>query len=227
MEEKWVDIQGYEDKYQVSNKGNVKSINYNNTHKEKLLKQKVNRYGYYEVKLSKNNKTKNFLVSTLVAKHFITNKNPDKEVMHVGDIKDNSVENLKYGYRSELLHKMYKRGSRKGKATRYTISYKNKQYTKLAQIAKANNVSPILMYKRLEAGWTLEESIEIPNLGNKIKTNVALYKYNNELISVKEIAKRLNTNAGAIYKRFSRGWSVEEVMEIPIMKKECNYEKKF
>lgn len=227
MAEKWVDIKGYEGKYQLSNKGNVKSLNYNNTHKEKLLKPKINKYGYYEIKLSKNNKTRNFLISTLVAEHFLTNKNPDKIVMHIGDITDNSVENLRYGYKSEMLHNTYKRGRRKGKPTRYSISYKNKQYTKLAQIARANNVNPILMHKRLEAGWTLEESIEIPNLGNKIKTKVALYKYNNELISVKEMAKRLNTNTSAIYKRFERGWSVEEVMEIPLRKKEYNYEKQF
>lgn len=31
MEEIWVDIKGYENKYQVSNKGNVRSLNYNNT----------------------------------------------------------------------------------------------------------------------------------------------------------------------------------------------------
>ena len=68
MEEIWKDIEGYEGKYQVSNMGNVRSLNYNNTGKPRNLKQKINRYGYNEVKLSKFNKTKNFLVSTLVAK---------------------------------------------------------------------------------------------------------------------------------------------------------------
>ena len=74
MEEKWVDIEGYEGKYQISNTGKVRSMNYNNTGQIRELKQKVNRYGYYEIKLSKNNKCKDFLVGTLVAKHFLNQK---------------------------------------------------------------------------------------------------------------------------------------------------------
>lgn len=34
MEEVWKDIEGYEGLYQVSNLGNVKSLNYNKTKKE-------------------------------------------------------------------------------------------------------------------------------------------------------------------------------------------------
>ena len=49
----WKDIEGYEGKYQVSNTGKVKSLNYNNSGQEKKKKKKINRYGYNEVKLSK------------------------------------------------------------------------------------------------------------------------------------------------------------------------------
>ena len=35
--EVWKDIQGYEGKYQVSNLGNVKSLNYNRTKKNEYL----------------------------------------------------------------------------------------------------------------------------------------------------------------------------------------------
>ena len=38
--EVWKDIQGYEGKYQVSNLGNVKSLNYRGTGKERMLKTK-------------------------------------------------------------------------------------------------------------------------------------------------------------------------------------------
>ena len=41
MQELWKDIKGYEGKYQVSNFGRVKSLNYNNTNQEKIL---VNRF---------------------------------------------------------------------------------------------------------------------------------------------------------------------------------------
>ena len=48
----------------------------------------------YEVKLSLHNKTKNFLVSTLVGKHFLNNKSPDKKIMHIGDVTKNDIENF-------------------------------------------------------------------------------------------------------------------------------------
>ena len=55
MTEIWRDILNYENKYQVSNLGNVRSLNYNNTGKPRNLKPKLNKNGYYEIKLCKNN----------------------------------------------------------------------------------------------------------------------------------------------------------------------------
>lgn len=107
--EVWKDIEGYENKYQVSNLGNVKSLNFNNTGTERLLKPKINRYGYREVKLSKNNKTKGHLISTLVARAFLVNNNADKQIAHIGETTDDRLENLKYEYRSKILHDMYKK----------------------------------------------------------------------------------------------------------------------
>lgn len=217
MEEIWKDIEGYENKYQVSNMGNVRSLNYNNTGKSKNLKQKINRYGYNEVKLSKNNKTKNFLVSTLVAKHFIKNNNPDKEVMHIGDINDNSVNNLKYGYRSEILHQTYKRGRRKiGKPTQNKFSYNGVQYKKLSDLAKRYKINPRLLYKRIEHGWSLDEAVSIPRERKEKILNNQLHKYKDKLMSVKQLSKISGINEKAIYKRLARGWSVEESVEIPL-----------
>ena len=216
MEEVWKDIKGYEGKYQVSNKGNVKSLNYNNTKQEKILKPKINRYGYYEVKLSKNNKTKNFLVSTLVAKTFLEQVRPDTEVMHIGDITDNRIENLKYGYRSELLHLTYKKGRRQGKPSRYNISYKGIKAKNLSELARKNGVKPKALFKRIYNGWTLEEAIEIPQQRQEHMLKKALYEYNGELLSVKQIAEKYNISKRNIYKRLGRGWSIEETIEIPI-----------
>lgn len=217
--ERWKDIEGYEGKYQVSNYGNVKSLNYNNTGKEKLLKLKINRYGYYEVKLSKNNKTKNYLVSTLVAKAFIENKNPDKIPIHVGDTKDNSVENIKYAYRSEMLFLTYKKGKRKGTPSLYRFSFDGEKYNRISELARKYNIPPKQVMKRLSRGWSLSEAVEIPlKRKNKI-LNVALYRYNGELLSVSQIAKKYNIDKKNIYKRLSRNWSIDEVIEIPLSKK--------
>ena len=223
MEEIWKDIEGYENKYQVSNMGNVRSLNYNNTGKPKNLKQKINRYGYNEVKLSKNNKTKNFLVSTLVAKHFIKNNNPDKEVMHIGDINNNSVDNLKYGYRSEILHQTYKRGRRKiGKPTQNKFSYNGVQYKKLSDLAKRYKINPRLLYKRIAHGWSLDEAVSIPRERKEKILNKQLYKYKDKLMSVKQLSKISGINEKAIYKRLARGWSIEESVEIPLSERRKN-----
>ena len=51
MKEIWKDKKDYEGIYQVSNCGRVKSLNYNHTGKEKILKPTKDRYGYLQVNL--------------------------------------------------------------------------------------------------------------------------------------------------------------------------------
>ena len=71
MNEEWKDIKGYEGKYQVSNLGRIKSLNYNHTKKEKILDIKPRKDGYMYVGLFKNGKRKSFKVHRLVAEAFI------------------------------------------------------------------------------------------------------------------------------------------------------------
>ena len=77
MKEIWKDIKGYEDLYQVSNFGRIKSLpkkrNGKFTEKEIILKLFKNTNGYIQTNLWKNNKGKNFLVHKLVAEAFISN----------------------------------------------------------------------------------------------------------------------------------------------------------
>lgn len=219
MEEIWKDIEGYEGKYQVSNMGNVRSLNYNNTGKPRNLKQKINRYGYNEVKLSKFNKTKNFLVSTLVAKHFIEKINPDKEVMHIGDINDNSIDNLKYGYRSEILHQTYKRKRRIGQPSNNFMSYNEKQYKKYSDLARDYDLTPRRLFKRLAQGWSLDEAINIPVKRKEHRLYKKMYIYNDKLMSLKQLAEISGISVQTITKRLNRGWSIEEAVEIPTKNK--------
>ena len=53
VDEIWTSVKGYEDKYQISNYGNV----YSNVSR-KVLKQTINQVGYYQISLSLNGKTK-------------------------------------------------------------------------------------------------------------------------------------------------------------------------
>lgn len=163
MKERWKNIIGYDGKYQISNTGKVRSTNYNNTHTTRELKQKLNRYGYYEVKLSKNNKTKDFMVGRLVAEHFIPNPNFKPKVIHLSDPKDNSVNNLMWVYESEAMHHQYNKRARKGTPSFTRITYNDKNYSTYKDIAKDLGLNQRTFYKRYyELKWGLYEALEVP-----------------------------------------------------------------
>ena len=91
------DIKGYEGLYQISNYGRVKSLNYNNTGKERILIPGKGRSGYLQVKLCKKGKQKNHLVHRLVAQAFMPNPDNLPEVNHKDEDKsNNNVNNLEF-----------------------------------------------------------------------------------------------------------------------------------
>lgn len=99
MIEIWRDIEGFEGLYQVSNLGNVKSLNYNHTGKEKLLKQCVmsKKKKYLVVTLYKNQAKKNHYVHILVGKAFIPNPEGLPQINHKDENpQNNNIENLEW-----------------------------------------------------------------------------------------------------------------------------------
>ena len=95
MEEEWKDIEGYENKYQVSNLERVKSLKSNIIMKQNLNKK----YNRYSIMLWKNGKSKRFWVARLVAKAFVFNPNPDifTQVNHKDENKtNNNSDNLEW-----------------------------------------------------------------------------------------------------------------------------------
>ena len=107
MQEQWRDVYFIEDGvvwdyrglYQVSSEGKVKSLNYHQTGKEKILKAKKTKESYLQVGLSKDGKVKQFLVSRLVAHMFIENDDTKHktEVNHKDENKtNNSASNLEW-----------------------------------------------------------------------------------------------------------------------------------
>jgi NUMOD4 motif len=68
----WKDVVGYENLYQISSLGNVKSLNYRRTKQIKILKPAVSvNIGYLSVVLSKDKIKKTFTVHVLVAMAFL------------------------------------------------------------------------------------------------------------------------------------------------------------
>ena len=91
MTEIWKVICGYEECYEVSNKGRVRNIK-----SDKVLKNDNNR-GYKRIGLYKNGKKKKFSIHRLVAQAFIPNNNKKPYVNHKDENKtNNNVENLEW-----------------------------------------------------------------------------------------------------------------------------------
>ena len=95
--EQWKPVEGFEGLYEISNLGRAKSLNYNHTGKEKILKPNKHGNGYLYVGLWKNEKRKFFLVHRLVAKAFLPNPKGFDQVNHKDENKANNVvENLEF-----------------------------------------------------------------------------------------------------------------------------------
>lgn len=107
-EEIWRPVVGYEEFYEVSSIGKVRSLRDNTRivdETNRIMKQKFDNKGYLRVNLHKNGKSKSEIVSRLVAKAFIENPNGLKEVGHDNDIKtDNRVGNLYWTDSKENNH---------------------------------------------------------------------------------------------------------------------------
>lgn len=82
--EKWKTIPNYPN-YKVSNEGNVLNIK-----KNKLMSATLNKKGYLVVKLSINNKAKQFKIHRLVAQLFVNNFNNYDCVNHKDENKQNN-----------------------------------------------------------------------------------------------------------------------------------------
>ena len=122
MKEIWKEIPTYENLYEVSNLGRVRSLgkvvikdNHGTTctayYKPQILAQRYHPSGYLLVNLNKGLNETTYRVHRLVAESFI--KNPDNKpyINHINGIKDdNRVENLEWVTPSENNYHAYNTG---------------------------------------------------------------------------------------------------------------------
>lgn len=132
MVEIWKPISGFEGLYEISNFGNVKSLNYQANGYSKNLTPKVNNKGYLWVELWKDKKRHCFLVHRLVAMHFMPKHDANRNLInHIDENpKNNIFSNLEWCTPSENIqaymnnHKgdddFYPRNKRRRKPKRKT-----------------------------------------------------------------------------------------------------------
>lgn len=121
----WKDIENYEELYEVSNTGLVRS-KYRNilqkhgfyvSYPSKILKadksgvRTIDGKMYQRVTLSKEHKTKRYFVHRLVAQTFISNPNNKPHVNHIdNDPENNAISNLEWVTHSENMTHAQRQG---------------------------------------------------------------------------------------------------------------------
>ena len=92
----WKAIPGYEGIYEVSSKGQVRSLNYRHTGKPGILKVRDDK-GYLTIGLNHNGKRHDYRIHRLVAEAFIPNPNNLPQINHKDENKyNNCVNNLEW-----------------------------------------------------------------------------------------------------------------------------------
>lgn len=123
----WKKIPGFEN-YEVSNKGNVKSLKFG---KERILKLNINSKGYLVLSLFKNGKRKHFEVHQLVAIAFLNHKPDGFKIVvdHINEKKtDNRLENLQLITNRENVLKSIDKNKTSSKYMGVSWDKKSKKY---------------------------------------------------------------------------------------------------
>lgn len=214
----WVDIEGYEGKYCLSDKGEIMSLNYNNTGKPGLLKLKTNKLGFLEVKLSKNNKAKDYMVANLVGQYFVDGYKKGAVIYNIDGNRANcNKDNLKWILPTEQRHLMYNNGKRKiGKPSGNKISFHREGYKSFKELAEAYLIEPEKFGVRLNRGWSLEEALMIKSDKKNRGRKPDMFEYYGEILTSTEICKRNNINKKIFSSRIEKGWNVYEAAEIEV-----------
>lgn len=106
-------------KIEVYDNGQIKTLDHNNIRKNgrvdnrkgKILKPKIDKYGYQVITLSKDGVRKTYTIHQLVAKAFIPNPENKKTVNHKdGNKLNNCIDNLEWATEKENQQHKWKNG---------------------------------------------------------------------------------------------------------------------
>lgn len=126
MKEEWKTIAGTNGRYEVSNTGKVRCMDYRNRGEIREIKQRPNPEKRMLVTLFVNGKRRDYTVHRLVAKTFIPNPDNLPQINHIdGNPQNNNVDNLEWcdafhnmqhAYRNGLMENARKAAKVTGKA---------------------------------------------------------------------------------------------------------------
>lgn len=88
--EEWKDIEGYNGKYQVSDWGRIRDINYRNTNTIKIRKPQMNVCGYNYIRITQNGLITHYFIHRLVYETFIGKIPIGMQVNHIDEDKANN-----------------------------------------------------------------------------------------------------------------------------------------
>lgn len=97
--ESWLDVNGFEGKYQISNMGRAKVLNRQNRGYSQIMSQQLSKTNgrYLLVQFYFGNKPYTFSVARLVGNHFVPNPNNLPEINHLfGNKLDNRATELEW-----------------------------------------------------------------------------------------------------------------------------------
>ncbi len=114
FKEEWKPVYGYEGLYEVSNCGNIKSLNwYSHKGLEHIITPQLTKKGYLRIVLYKDKKVKSLSMHRIVWEAFNGPIPDDLQINHINEVKtDNRIENLelctnlynmRYGTRSQRV----------------------------------------------------------------------------------------------------------------------------
>lgn len=168
MEEIWKDIDGFEGKYLVSTEGKVVSLNYLNTGKPRILKPKVNKQGYLEVTLNKNDKHYYRLVHRLVFEAFMGAKLGKNDVLNPidGDKQNVSLHNWQLITRGKRQEMTYDLGKRNIDALGREYMVKYDFYGEMLTVKEMSRITgtkrDTISSRMTALGWSPAEAAEVP-----------------------------------------------------------------
>lgn len=152
MKEIWKDIPGYENLYQASSLGRIKSLR-----KNIIMSQIDNGNGYLYVTLINNGKRKNHYVHRLIAKTFIKNFDEKKVTNHKDyNRKNNCIDNLENITQTENVRYSVKN------RPKYLIAKTN---TGEHHISKRGSIYRVTVAKKEHGGCrTIEDAIKLRDI---------------------------------------------------------------